>query len=128
MLVLERHYWAPMPEVYDRIIIGDRPYDLRAGADRFRDTLHAYFPREARAIDRYLDMVRPCVWASSGYGLSHTSERFQMRLRAQTPIRGLFLTGQDLSVAGVVGALFGGAMTASGVLRRSILKEILREG
>ncbi len=59
--------WAPMPEVYDRIIIGDRAYDLRAGADRFRDTLHGYFPREARAIGRYLELVQACVRASQPY-------------------------------------------------------------
>jgi all-trans-retinol 13,14-reductase len=60
------------------------------------------------------------------YGLAPTPERFRMRLRAETPIRGLFLTGQDLSMGGVVGALYGGVMTASAVLRRNILREILK--
>lgn len=56
--------WAPMPEVYDRIIIGDRVFDLVAGADRFREMLQGYFPREARAIERYLGTVRACTRAS----------------------------------------------------------------
>jgi all-trans-retinol 13,14-reductase len=55
--------WAPMPEVYDRIIIGDRAFDLVAGADRFRETLQGYFPREARTIERYLGAVRACTRA-----------------------------------------------------------------
>ena len=59
--------WAPMPEVYDRIVIGDRAYGLVAGADRFRETLQGYFPREARAVERYLQAVRACVRASSLY-------------------------------------------------------------
>jgi len=59
--------WAPMPEVYDRIVIGDRDYGLVAGADRFRETLQGYFPREARAIERYLHTVGACVRASSVY-------------------------------------------------------------
>ncbi len=59
--------WAPMPEVYDRVVIGDRAYGLVAGADRFRETLQGYFPREARAIERYLDTVGACVRASSMY-------------------------------------------------------------
>jgi all-trans-retinol 13,14-reductase len=55
--------WAPLPDVYDRIIIGDRGFDLTAGADRFRETLQGYFPREARAIERYLTAVRRCTRA-----------------------------------------------------------------
>ncbi len=60
------------------------------------------------------------------YGLSATPERFRIRLRAETPILGLFLSGQDLAMAGVVGALYGGVMSASAVLRRNLLREILR--
>jgi all-trans-retinol 13,14-reductase len=60
------------------------------------------------------------------YGLGPTPERFRMRLRAETPVRGLFLTGQDLCMGGVTGALFGGALAASAVLRRNVLREILK--
>lgn len=45
------------------------------------------------------------------YGLDHTPERFaQTWLRPQTPIRGLYLGGQDAFVAGVVGAMTGGLL------------------
>lgn len=47
-------------------------------------------------------------------------------MRAQTAVRGLFLTGLDLAMAGAVGAMFGGAMAASAVLRRNVLREILQ--
>jgi len=47
------------------------------------------------------------------YGLDHTPARYDIPLRAETPVKGLFLTGQDLVTCGVSGALFGGLITAS---------------
>jgi all-trans-retinol 13,14-reductase len=49
--------WAPMDAHYDRFFIGDRVYDAVAGRAEFRDNLVAYFPREAQAIDRYLQLL-----------------------------------------------------------------------
>jgi all-trans-retinol 13,14-reductase len=49
--------WAPMDAHYDRFFIGDRVYDAVAGREAFRDNLVAHFPREARAIDRYLQLL-----------------------------------------------------------------------
>lgn len=60
------------------------------------------------------------------YGLTHTPARFRLPLRAQTPIPGLFLTGQDLVSCGVAGALFGGAITAAAVLRGELVSSIAR--
>ncbi len=61
------------------------------------------------------------------YGLDHTSERFERRfLKPRTPIRGLYLTGQDVVTAGVAGALAGGYLTASAILRRNMLKAAAR--
>lgn len=60
------------------------------------------------------------------YGLSHPPARFHLPLRAQTPIPGLFLTGQDLVTCGVAGALFGGAITATAVLRGGMLASVAR--
>jgi all-trans-retinol 13,14-reductase len=50
--------WAPMAAHYDRFFIGDRTYDAVAGVAEFRDNLLAHFPREAAAIDRYLELLR----------------------------------------------------------------------
>jgi all-trans-retinol 13,14-reductase len=75
--------WSPMPDVYDRVIIGERTYDFVTGRERFRERMKEYFPREARAIDRYIGAVesaakwsglyfaekaipRPLAWALGG--------------------------------------------------------------
>jgi all-trans-retinol 13,14-reductase len=61
------------------------------------------------------------------YGIDHTPNRFRQRLlRPQTPVKGLFLTGQDIVTCGVAGALFGGVLTASAVLRKNLVTRILR--
>jgi all-trans-retinol 13,14-reductase len=49
--------WAPMDAHYDRFFIGDNVYDAVAGREAFRDNLVGYFPREAPAIDRYLELL-----------------------------------------------------------------------
>lgn len=49
--------WAPMPEIYNRILVGDREYEIPAGTKRFAESLKGYFPQESRAIDAYLDLV-----------------------------------------------------------------------
>ncbi|MCI0459603.1 MAG: NAD(P)/FAD-dependent oxidoreductase [Gemmataceae bacterium] len=55
--------WADIGDVYDRIITPAGAYDLVAGAERFRARLKEYFPREGRAIDRYLGLLASCFWA-----------------------------------------------------------------
>ncbi len=63
------------------------------------------------------------------YGLAHTPSRFEQRwLQPRTPIRGLYLTGADVCSAGVVGALMGGVLCGSAVLRRNVLSTIMQRG
>ncbi len=59
--------WAPMPEVYDRFVFDDATYDMPAGKEQFAAALKSYFPREARAIDRYVDLVRRTAKAAAPY-------------------------------------------------------------
>ena len=62
------------------------------------------------------------------YGMEHSPERFQQKfVRAQTPIKNLYLTGQDLVSAGVGGALIGGALTVSAILKKDILGKVRKE-
>lgn len=61
------------------------------------------------------------------YGLSHTPKRFEQRwLRPRTPIKGLYLTGADVVSAGIVGAMMGGFVCASAVLKGNVLGQVLK--
>jgi phytoene dehydrogenase-like protein len=56
------------------------------------------------------------------YGLNSTPERFKLRcLTPRTPIRNLYLTGQDICSLGVTGAMFGGVLAASAILKRNLM-------
>lgn len=61
------------------------------------------------------------------YGLAHTPHRFAQKwLRPRTPVKNLYLTGADVCSAGVGGALFGGILTVSAILRRNMITTIAR--
>jgi len=61
------------------------------------------------------------------YGYAATPERYLLReLGARTPIPGLYLTGQDAASLGVVGALFGGVVSASVVLGKNLLSAVTK--
>ena len=61
------------------------------------------------------------------YGVASTPERFLMReLGARTPIRGLYLTGQDVASLGVVGALFGGVIGASAAAGKNFFSVVAK--
>ena len=59
--------WQPMPEVYDRIVVGEDSFDFSAGLDRFRDGLKQRFPGETQAIDGYIAAVLACNRVSGLY-------------------------------------------------------------
>lgn len=61
------------------------------------------------------------------YGLDHTPKRFRQRfLKPSTPIKNLFLTGQDIISVGVGSALFSGVLTAAALTKRNVLVKILK--
>ena len=64
--------WAPMDARYDRFFIGDLVVDAVAGREPFRDNLCAHFPREAAAIDRWLELLDEVARAMRTFSMSRT--------------------------------------------------------
>ena len=64
------------------------------------------------------------------YGIDHHVDRFSpqaaVKLRPETSIRGLYLTGQDILSCGFAGAMFSGVITASAVLKRNLFADMGR--
>jgi len=63
------------------------------------------------------------------YGLDHSVSRFDplmvAKLRPQTDVPGLFLTGQDILTCGFTGAMFGGVLAAHAVLGRNVMADVI---
>ncbi|WP_296270850.1 phytoene desaturase family protein [Pseudomonas sp. UBA6323] len=49
--------WQKMPDLYNKIAIGDEIFEYYAGSAAFKERLKEYFPEEAHAIDRYIELV-----------------------------------------------------------------------
>lgn len=102
--------------------------------DRLLEQLYRFEPHLKDKLD-YRELSSPLstkhfVGYRHGeiYGIDHTPRRFQLKfLRPQTPIKNLFLTGQDVVTAGVGGALFGGVLTASAILKRDVMKQVFKQ-
>jgi all-trans-retinol 13,14-reductase len=62
------------------------------------------------------------------YGLAHTPDRFEQTfLRAHTPVKDLFLTGQDIASCGIGGALSASMITVGAILKKDITKKVWAE-
>ncbi|MEO1435875.1 MAG: NAD(P)/FAD-dependent oxidoreductase [Bacteroidota bacterium] len=100
-------------------------------AQRLLETLFEQEPHLRDAIDCY-ELSTPIttkhfVNYANGeiYGLDHDPSRFQHKfLRPHTPIKNLYLTGQDIVTAGIGGALFAGVITASAITRKNMIRDI----
>ncbi len=91
-------------------------------AQRLLKELYKQFPQLEGKID-YYELSTPLstkhfVNYAKGeiYGLDHSPARFRMKeLRPKTPIKNLYLTGQDIVTVGIGGALMSGLLTAAHV-------------
>jgi all-trans-retinol 13,14-reductase len=60
------------------------------------------------------------------YGLEHSPGRFRQQfLNARTPIKNFYLTGQDISTAGIGGALISGVLTSTAITGVNMFKKVL---
>lgn len=61
------------------------------------------------------------------YGTAHTPKRFRQEfLKPYTPVKHLYLTGQDVLIASIAGGLMGGLLCASAILKKNMLGKIER--
>jgi all-trans-retinol 13,14-reductase len=103
--------------------------------DRFKQRLlEAFYARcpQAKGHVKHAELSTPLTTRHFAahphgelYGLTQTPERFRARLGARTGVPGLFLTGADVAMAGVSGALVGGVITASAILGTGLMTQLL---
>ncbi len=108
--------------------------ELKASlSERLLDTLYKHAPATRGKVE-IAELSTPLTTRNFAahphgeiYGLQHTPHRFEQRwLRPRTPIKGLYLTGADVASAGVVGALMGGMLCSSAVLKGNVLGRVLK--
>jgi all-trans-retinol 13,14-reductase len=118
-------HWRHRGEEYDRL--------KQQLAARLRHELEKQVP----AVAGHFDCVELSTPVSTRhfmnygkgeiYGIASTPTRYSIReLGARTPIRNLYLTGQDVVSLGIVGAMYGGVMSASVALGRNLMGSVSR--
>jgi len=59
------------------------------------------------------------------YGADHTPSRFRQKwLKPKTPVKNLYMTGQDITTVGLPSALMSGVLTCSTLLNKNLFKTI----
>ncbi len=108
--------------------------ELKASlSERLLDTLYKHAPG-ARGKVEIAELSTPLSTTNFAghpegaiYGLAHSPARYQQRwLRPRTPVKGLYLTGADVVSAGLVGAMMGGFVCTSAVLKGNVLGQVLK--
>lgn len=103
-------------------------------ADQMFAMLYQAMPQLKGKID-YYEISTPLTTKNftnhpSGeiYGAAHTPKRFRQRfLKPYTPVKNLFLTGQDVLIASIAGGMMGGVLCASAILKKNLLWTIYRK-
>ncbi len=97
-------------------------------AEKMFEVLYRVAPQLKGKVD-YFEVSSPLsaryyVGHPSGeiYGTSHTPKRFrQTFLKPRTPVKHLYLTGQDAMIASISGGVMGGVLCVSAILNRNLL-------
>ncbi|MEO1056918.1 MAG: hypothetical protein AAFY28_08400, partial [Actinomycetota bacterium] len=100
---------------------------------RLLDELERYVPGVSEVVD-VAEVSTPLTYERflrrkrGGFmGLEASPERFRARwLRAPTAVPGLYLSGQDVTTDGIIGALTGGLAAASAVAGEDLMSAALR--
>lgn len=103
----------------------------QAFIDSILEVIMDVFPKITRDKIEYIDAGTPItnayyLGAAKGeiYGADHCISRFSPELsatvRPQTPLKNLYLTGQDVFLCGFAGALAGALTCGSAILNRSL--------
>jgi len=103
-------------------------------SERIINTVFKHVPQIKNAL-KYKELSTPLSVKSLAnyskgelYGIDHTPQRFHQRwLRPQTDIKNLYLTGQDILTVGVTSALFSGLVTASSILKKNLMSELMKD-
>ena len=72
--------WADMGDVYDKIIIGNKSYNLVKGVENFKAQLIRYFPEEEDVINNYVNLVFTSVKKSRLFYMSKALPKVINRL------------------------------------------------
>jgi all-trans-retinol 13,14-reductase len=105
---------------------GDRPEGYRELKKRIEEKMLAQFKRHFPGIASlitYHELSTPLSMVhyvrrqqGASYGLEVTPRRFLSRsLHVRTPIKGLYLAGQDVVTPGITGAMMGGILAAAAI-------------
>ena len=121
----ENTRWKKRGEAYDAL--------KENLAQRLLKHLYKYEPQVEGKIDTY-ELSTPittkhfCNYINGEiYGLDHQPSRFEKNyLKPKTPIKNLFLTGQDIVTVGIGGALVSGVLTASAITKLNLIDEIVK--
>lgn len=116
--------WLKRGEDYDAL--------KKKMTDRLLEVVYRHVPNVKNKID-YCELSTPlstrhfCGYQHGEiYGIDHVPERFAASwLRPQTPIKNLYLTGQDITTDGIAGALMSGVLTSSVILKANLIKALV---
>ena len=104
-------------------------------AERVFQQMERFWPG-IRQYVRYAEGATPLTieaytrhFDGAAYGLAPVPGRYNDRaLRVLSGVPGLLLTGQDIATPGVIGAFYGGLVSASALMRRNLSSWLLRKG